>query len=92
MIQSADETGPVQVATAFEMYPVTPIIYSHRIQGVLQQVVKDLELTLTISDADCPISLKDNHELFLGLADMLNVEFIANEQNGVSIFTFRNRK
>lgn len=74
------------------MYPLTPLIYSHRIQGVLQQVVKDLKLTLTISDADCPISLKDNYEMFSGLAEVLEIEFIANEQNGVHIYTFRTRR
>lgn len=69
-----------------------PIVYSHRIQSVLQHVVKELGLTLTLSDGDCEISLANNQEMLRNLADMMEVEFVANTDREISIFTFRNKR
>ncbi|MBM7069850.1 hypothetical protein [Actibacterium sp. 188UL27-1] len=67
------------------------IVYSHRFQGVLQQVVLDLGLGLTLSDSNSPVSLKDNEIMFSDLANSMNIEMTKDHAGPSVTYTFRKR-
>ncbi|MEM8870953.1 MAG: hypothetical protein AAGB10_11355 [Pseudomonadota bacterium] len=71
---------------------MSKIVYSHRMQGILQQVVVDLGLALTLSDKGSDVQLAENEKMFSDLAMMMNVEFKRDQANGVTIFTFRRKR
>lgn len=65
------------------------ILYAHRLQGIVRQVVLDLGLTLTLTDETSKISLKDNEQLFRDLATSMGVAMdMRAEGDGVAV-TFR---
>ncbi|SFI52886.1 hypothetical protein [Jannaschia pohangensis] len=64
------------------------IVYSHRFQGVLQQVVIELGLTLTLSDANSPVSLADNEQMLTDLSAMMNINLSKGVVDGVQHFRF----
>ena len=47
------------------------IVYSHRIHGVLQQMVNELGLDLILADENSPVSLADNESMFRPFAPVL---------------------
>ncbi|MEM7710552.1 MAG: hypothetical protein AAF264_07355 [Pseudomonadota bacterium] len=51
------------------------IVYSHRFQGVLQHMVVELGLDLTLSDDNSPISLGENEQMLTDLAATMDIEF-----------------
>lgn len=63
-------------------------IYSHRIQNVLQHVVVELGLTLTLSDNGGDVSLAENQDMFRATAELVGVDVSFAEANGVNIYTF----
>lgn len=63
-------------------------IYSHRIQAILQHVVVELGLTLTLSDNGGQVSLAENQEMFRSTADLAGVDVSFAQSNGVNIYTF----
>ncbi|MEM8694035.1 MAG: hypothetical protein AAGG57_19460 [Pseudomonadota bacterium] len=67
------------------------IVYSHRFQGVIQQVVLELGLELTLADSDSPVSLLDNEKMFSDLAVMMNVDLSKQMTGSTTMFTFRKR-
>ena len=71
---------------------VSKIVYSHRMQTIMQQVVVDLGLTLTLSDAGAPISLKENEQMFRDLAGIMMLDMKVDSAGDVTIFTFRKRR
>ena len=64
------------------------IVYSHRFQGVLQQVVLDLGLALTLSDSESPVSLKDNEIMFADLAKSMNIQMTKDQVGSFVTYTF----
>lgn len=64
------------------------IVYSHRFQGVLQQVVLDLGLSLTLNDETSPVSLSDNDQMLTDLAGMMNIAIQKNAVSGGASYTF----
>ena len=68
------------------------ILYSHRFQGVLQQMVSDLGLDLIIADENSPVSLADNETMLGEVASGLNIEMkkLAGA-NGAILYRFRRR-
>ena len=68
---------------------MSKIVYSHRIQGVLQQIVNELGLTLTLSDKGADIALQDNDKMFEDVAAILGLDLKRDVSNGVAIYTFR---
>lgn len=67
------------------------IVYSHRIQGILQQTVVELGLTLTLSDDGSDVSLKENDAMLSNVTDAMGIVLHRAETNGVSIYTFRSK-
>ena len=68
------------------------IVYSHRLQGVLQQMVVELGLDVILSDDNSPISLADNEATLSEVATGLNIDvkkLAAN--NGSVLFKFQRR-
>ncbi len=64
------------------------IVYSHRFQGVLQQVVIELGLVLTLSDTNSPVSLPENEQMLTDLAAMMSIELKKEVIDGASYYTF----
>ncbi|MEL6678429.1 MAG: hypothetical protein AAFQ51_06955 [Pseudomonadota bacterium] len=52
---------------------MSKIIYSHRMQGVIQQCVKELGLTLTLSDENTDLSLAENEKMFQEVCMIMGV-------------------
>ena len=67
------------------------IVYSHRMQGILQQVVVELGLTLTLSDSGSDVSLSENDVMLTDLANMMSLELKKSSANGFNVFTFRQK-
>lgn len=67
------------------------IVYSHRFQGVLQQIVVELGLDLTLSDANSPVSLVANEQMLSDLSAMMNVELAKDVSDSETRFVFRRR-
>jgi len=68
------------------------ILYSHRLQSVLQQLVVELGLDLILSDDNSPVSLVDNEQMLNEVALALNVDvkkLAAN--NGSVLFRFQRK-
>lgn len=68
------------------------IVYSHRMQGVLQQMVVELGLDVILSDDNSPVSLTDNETMLSEVAANLNIDvkkLAAN--NGSVLFKFQRR-
>ncbi|WP_298935793.1 hypothetical protein [uncultured Ruegeria sp.] len=68
------------------------ILYSHRLQGVLQQMVVELGLDLILSDDNSAVSLIDNEQMLTEVAAGVNVEvkkLAAN--NGAVLFRFQRK-
>ena len=65
------------------------IFYSHRLHGVLQQIVIDLGIEMSISDAHAPVSLADNDKMLNDLAAMMNISLAKDMQGNGTIYTFR---
>lgn len=67
------------------------IVYAHRLQGLLRQVVVDLGLTLTLTDESGEISLRENEQMFRDVAASMSLQFGITEHSGVTSVTFRPR-
>lgn len=68
------------------------IVYSHRMSGVLQQMVVELGLDVILSDDNSSVSLSDNEAMLAEVADGLNIDvkkLAAN--NGSVLFKFQRR-
>ncbi|MES0863678.1 hypothetical protein ABLN87_15105 [Ruegeria sp. SCPT10] len=68
------------------------ILYSHRLQGVLQQMVVELGLDLILSDDNSPVSLVDNEQTLTEVAAGMNIDvkkLAAN--NGSVLFRFQRK-
>ncbi len=68
------------------------IVYSHRFQGILQQVVLDLGLELTLLDESSPVSLADNEQMLTDLAAMMNIDLHKRASGSNSSYTFIKKK
>jgi hypothetical protein len=66
------------------------MVYSHRFQGLIQQLVVELELDVILSDENSPVSLRENEVTLNQVADMLNVSMkkVATD-NGRVLFKFQ---
>jgi hypothetical protein len=42
---------------------MTPVMYSHRLKNVLQHTVRELGLTVSLTDENTPVSLADNEAM-----------------------------
>ncbi len=65
------------------------IVYSHRFRTVLQQVVLDLDLALTLTDAESPVSLQDNEAMLSELATSMNIQVRKHVGDNSTSYTFR---
>lgn len=68
------------------------IVYSHRMHGVLQQMVVELGLDVILSDDNSAVSLVDNEAMLSEVATGLNIDvkkLAAN--NGSVLFKFQRR-
>jgi hypothetical protein len=65
------------------------MVYSHRFQGMIQQLVVELGLDVILSDENSPISLRENEVTLNQVADMLGVSLkkVATD-NGRVLFKF----
>ncbi|MEL6585408.1 MAG: hypothetical protein AAFY65_02530 [Pseudomonadota bacterium] len=68
------------------------IVYSHRFNGVLQQMVVELGLDVIISDEKSAVSLVDNEAMLTDVANGLNVDVkkLATPEGNV-LFKFQRR-
>lgn len=68
------------------------IIYSHRIHGVLQQMVVELGLDLILSDEHASVSLSSNEAVLVDVARGLNIEMKKMAaSNGNILYKFQRR-
>ena len=68
------------------------VLYSHRLNSILQQVVVELGLDLVLSDENSPLSLQDNEPMRKETAMMLNVDVKKlSAKNGSILFKFQRR-
>jgi hypothetical protein len=68
------------------------ILYSHRLHGVLQQMVGELGLDLILADDNSPVSLSDNETTLNDVAAALNIEMKKlSGANGSILYRFRRR-
>ncbi|MEL7214403.1 MAG: hypothetical protein AAGJ96_00530 [Pseudomonadota bacterium] len=63
------------------------IVYSHRIVSVMQQLVVDLGLTITLTDQNSEIDLVSNEAAFQEAAALLGLSFSKVSQGGGVAFT-----
>ncbi len=69
------------------------IVYSHRLQAILQQLVLDLGLDLVLSDDNSQVSLVDNEQMLRDVAGGLNIELKKlSGNNGSILFRFQRRQ
>ncbi|MEL6126345.1 MAG: hypothetical protein AAFR57_08120 [Pseudomonadota bacterium] len=68
---------------------MSKILYSHRIQGVIQQCVKELGLTLMLSDENTDLSLADNEQMLHDVCAMLGVKVQKHVEGERCVFIFR---
>jgi hypothetical protein len=68
------------------------ILYSHRFQGVLQQMVSDLGLDLILADENSPVSLADNESMLHDVAAAMSIEMKKlSGANGAILYRFRRK-
>ncbi|MEO1678363.1 MAG: hypothetical protein AAFU80_09415 [Pseudomonadota bacterium] len=68
------------------------IVYQHRFQGVLQQMVNELGLDVILADENSPVSLSDNEAMFTEVAQGLNIEVKKMAaKNGSILYKFQKR-
>lgn len=68
------------------------IVYQHRFQGVLQQMVNELGLDVILADEHSPVSLADNEAMFTEVAQGLNIEVKKMAaKNGSILYKFQKR-
>lgn len=53
---------------------MTPVMYSHRLKNVLQHTVRELGLTVSLTDENTPVSLADNEAMIRETAAMLRIQ------------------
>jgi hypothetical protein len=68
------------------------ILYSHRLHGVLQQMVGELGLDVIMADENSPVSLSDHESMLNDVAAGLNIEMKKlSGTNGSILYRFRRR-
>lgn len=68
------------------------ILYSHRLHGVLQQMVGELGLDLIMADENSPVRLSDHETMLSDVASGLNIEMKKlSGANGSILYRFRRR-
>lgn len=66
------------------------ILYSHRLKSCLQQMVRELGLTLSFDDSETDLSLAENEKMLRETASLLglNVHF-EHHENGSTVTFFK---
>lgn len=68
------------------------IVYQHRFQGVLQQMVNELGLDVILADENSHVSLSDNEAMFTEVAMGLGIEVKKMAaKNGSILYKFQKR-
>ena len=64
------------------------ILYSHRLKSALQQMVRDLGLTLILDDSRTDLSLTENEAMLRETATMLGLQIHVEQHDGGTTVTF----
>ena len=68
------------------------VFYIHRVSKLIDEMVRDLGLTLTLSDEKSDVKLAPHVENMRNLANSVGVRLDMSEQpNGVTVVTFRRK-
>ena len=67
---------------------MTPVMYSHRLKNVLQHTVRELGLTVSLTDANAPVSLAENEAMIRETAAMLRIQLSFEHGESGSYVTF----
>lgn len=65
-----------------------PVMYSHRLKTVLQHSVRELGLTVSLTDENADISLADNEAMIRETAAMLRIQISVEHGENGSFITF----
>jgi hypothetical protein len=65
------------------------ILYSHRVHGVLKQLVVELGLEVSLKDAKGEDILTVNDGVFEDAAAVLSVDLSKSQDDGGAVYTFR---
>ena len=67
---------------------MTPVMYSHRLKNVLQHTVRELGLTVSLTDENAPVSLAENEAMIRETAAMLRIQLSVEHGEGGTYMTF----
>lgn len=67
-----------------------PVMYSHRLKTVLQHTVRELGLTLSITDENTNLSLADNEAMIRETASLLGIKVQFERTENGTFVTFHN--
>lgn len=66
------------------------ILYSHRLKSSLQQLVRDLGLSLSLDDEGANLSLRDNEKMLTETAQALGLQVhIQDHETGTTVTFFK---
>lgn len=65
-----------------------PVMYSHRLKSVLQHTVRELGLTISLTDENTPLSLAENEAMIRETAAMLRIQVSFGQSDGATYVTF----
>ena len=67
---------------------MTPVMYSHRLKNVLQHTVRELGLTVSLTDANAPVSLAENEAMIRETVAMLRIQLSFEHDESGTYVTF----
>ena len=65
-----------------------PVMYSHRLKNVLQHTVRELGLTLSITDENSSVSLAENEAMIRETAELMGIQVQFETTNEATYVTF----
>ena len=65
-----------------------PVMYSHRLKSVLQHTVRELGLTVSLTDENATVSLAENEAMIRETAGMLGIQLSVEHGENGTYMTF----
>ena len=65
-----------------------PVMYSHRLKAVLQHTVRELGLTLSITDENSALALAENEAMIRETAQLMGIQVQFESTSGATYVTF----
>ncbi len=65
-----------------------PMMYSHRLKTVLQHTVRELGLTLSITDESTELSLAEHEPMIRETAQLLGIQIQIEKSDNATFITF----